>query len=347
MIKPYNKAEITFDILEEIGHEGKNSKVYIVHDHNMDARLVIKKVPKATISDTGEYFRESKVLYMSSHPNVVPIHYACEDADAIYIAMPHHSRGSLNNLMNSRYLTIREIVVYGCQFISGVHNIHSKGLIHFDIKPDNVLISDSNEAVLSDFGLATRTNFAGIAGQDGIYGKIRPPEALDYDHFSYVCDIYQIGLTLYRMCNGNNVFYSQFSKYGDVANFDRTSFRFDLRNGRFPDRGFFLHHVPEKLRKIIKKCLETDPDKRYQSVIEVSNALAEIDGLELDWQYIELPDKISWEKQTDGNWYCLEIDGDGNSLAKKRTPAGRETRISDYCVKAIPPKQIRDFLKTK
>ncbi len=90
----------------------------------------------------------------SAHPNVVQIHYACYDADRIYLAMPYYRKGSVTSLITDKYMTVREIVTVGCQVLSGLHNIHSKGLIHFDVKPDNILLSDRGEALLSDFGLA-------------------------------------------------------------------------------------------------------------------------------------------------------------------------------------------------
>ena len=176
MLKPYNKANLSFDLLSEIGHEGGNSEVYIAKDHQLDAELVIKKIPKSKLSNEDEYFAESSILYLSSHPNVVPIHYACEDADYIYLAMPHYSKGSLNSLINGRFLTVREIIRYSTQFLSGLHNIHSKRLIHFDIKPDNILFSDQGEALLSDFGLAKQLTITGVAGQDRIYGRMTPPD---------------------------------------------------------------------------------------------------------------------------------------------------------------------------
>ena len=344
MIKPYNKAEVTFDIIREIGQEGQNSKVYVAHDHNLDAELVVKKIEKAKIRNPQEYFRESRVLYMSAHPNVVPVHYACEDADAVYIAMPYYQNGSINSLLDDRFLTVREILVYACQFLSGLHNVHSKRLIHFDIKPANILISNTNEALLSDFGIAKHTNPVGVAGQDTFYFSIRPPEALDNDHFSTACDVYQVGLTLYRMCNGNEDYYRQLGIYGDRNNFDRNAFRYDLRNGRFPNRASFLPHIPEKLRKVVKKCLEANPDNRYASIIDISNALAEIDGNELDWQHSVEGGKLVWKKQADGNLYTLEVDENQKSVAKKRTSV-RESRMTTYCLDGIQPRKIREFLK--
>src|SRR6266481_6240831 len=148
MFKPYNKAEITFDLIKEIGLTGRNSRMFVAKDHQLDAEIVIKQIAKARVASPANFFDESKSLYTSAHPNVVQIHYACYDADSIYLAMPYYRKGSVTSLITDKYMTVREIVTVGCQVLSGLHNIHSKGLIHFDVKPDNILLSDRGEALL-------------------------------------------------------------------------------------------------------------------------------------------------------------------------------------------------------
>jgi eukaryotic-like serine/threonine-protein kinase len=345
MINLYNLAQVSFELKTEIGQEGKNSNTYIAHDPQLNAEIVIKKISKQKIDSIDCFFDESKILYLSSHPNVVQIHYACQDCDNIYIAMPYYRNGSLNSLINSRFLTVREIVVFGCQIASGLHNIHSKKLIHFDVKPDNILLSERGEALISDFGLAKHIDFSGKASQDRLYFKMFPPEALNGCEFTVLFDIYQLGLTLYRLCNGNSDFNGQFYTYGVTpSSFDRDRFRFDVRNGRFPNRSTFLEHIPEKLRKIIKKCLDPKPSDRYCAIIEVANALAEIDGNSLDWQFSQLNSDKVWRKRTDNREYKLTISSDGSSQAEKITASGNVTRMRDYCQSNLTPKDIKKFL---
>ena len=179
MFKPYNKAEVTFDLVREIGTDGQNSRTFVAADHQLNAEIVIKQIAKASLTSPVNFFDESKALYASAHPNVVQIHYACEDADSIYLAMPYYRRGSVKGLITNKHMTVREIVTVGCQMLSGLHNIHSKGLIHFDVKPDNVLLSDRGEALLSDFGLAKQMDLAGLAAQDRFYFKTIPAS---HDH---------------------------------------------------------------------------------------------------------------------------------------------------------------------
>jgi serine/threonine protein kinase len=150
MLKPYNRAELVFDLINEIGQSGRNSRTYVARDHQLDAEIVIKEIKKSRLASAPSFFEEAKALYASAHPNVVQIYYSCQDADSVYIGMPYHRRGSIGAMMRKESLTVREIAALGCNVLSGLHNIHSKSLMHFDVKPDNVLLSDRGEGLLSE-----------------------------------------------------------------------------------------------------------------------------------------------------------------------------------------------------
>lgn len=115
----YLPAVVSFSKQTEIGAEGKNSRVFLAHDKHLDAEIVIKEMPQNS-ANLEKIAKEAKVLYASSHPNVVQIQYACKDDDNFYIAMPFYRNGSLKSLMAERYLTAREIIRYSIQFINGV-----------------------------------------------------------------------------------------------------------------------------------------------------------------------------------------------------------------------------------
>jgi eukaryotic-like serine/threonine-protein kinase len=346
MFKPYNKAEVTFDLVTEIGADGRNSRTFVAKDHQLNAEIVIKQIAKASLASPSNFFDESKALYASAHPNVVQLYYACEDAASIYLAMPYYRRGSVKGLITNRRMTVREIVTTGCQILSGLHNIHSKGLIHFDVKPDNVLLSDRGEALLSDFGLAKPMDLVGLAAQDRFYFKTIPPEAMNPSAlFCRLFDIYQFGVTLYRMCNGNEAFHVQFSTFSNAGVLDRAIFRDAVLKAQFPDRRAFAPHIPSKLQNVIKKCLQTDPADRYQSAIDVANALATVDGEALDWCLNEMPDRRIWEKTTNqGIQYLFTVYGSGSCQFQKTAPGGQPRRVQEGCLTAISEAQIRALL---
>jgi serine/threonine protein kinase len=346
MLKAFQRAELEFDIIKEIGHDGQNSRTYIAHDHQLNAEIVIKQILKTKLASAPEFFAESKALYASAHPNVVQIHYACFDNDNVYIAMPHYQKGSVKALMATRFLTVREIVVLATQTLSGLHNIHSKNLVHFDVKPDNILLSPRGEALVSDFGQAKQMNFSGIAAQDRLYSKMVPPEATKTDHFDKSFDIYQVGLTLYRMANGNEHFNQQFDKYGPSDHFDRTQFQYDLRNGKFPDRSSFLPHIPNALRMVIRKCLQVDPTDRFGSAIEVANAMANIDGECLDWCYAPQAGTKVWTKNKNGTRYILTVNPDGSSVCTKSVNGGPDRKVGAVSKANITDPELKKVFGT-
>lgn len=294
MGKIYLSAFVSFHKIKEIGQEGRNSKVYLAHDKYMDAEIVVKEIPNS--EDTQEkLLSEAQILYASSHPNVVQIQYACTDDNYIYIAMPFYKNGSLKSLMAKRTLTAREIIRYAIQFISGVAHIHSKRLLHLDIKPDNILISDNDEALLSDFGLADYTDNNGWYQITKHYIKHTSPETWEdsgngLGWATVQFDIFQIGLTLYRMCIGDVDFNKQF----EAVSISKEHFLDSLNKKEFPSRDVVLPHIPKALMKIILQCLEVDTSKRYDNVRSILNDLSKIDHDGLDWQYTNTESGHCW-----------------------------------------------------
>lgn len=345
----YTVAEVSFDDLGRIGDEGRNSEVLRVRDVCLDSIMAVKKIQKGSqaLPNPDEYFNEARILYANPHPYVVQVNYACQDQNHVYIAMPLYGKGSLSKFMEHRFLTLGEIVRFSCQFLSGLHNIHSKGLIHFDIKPDNILLSDRNEAVLSDFGLAKYSDDAGFATPNQLYGSHMPPEAFDDREYTYLLDIYQAGLTMYRMSVGSAEFNRQFNEYRDaVGEIDGVKFIADVRSGAFPDRGKLQAHIHSKVIKVILKCIEPNPDDRYQSVIEIVNALSDIDETFFDWQYSIDGNVKKWEKiSSSGSKKCIEWHSDLHSVAYTISDAGIQRNITAFNKPRLTKTELNKFLR--
>ena len=293
-------AELNFETLREIGQEGRNSKVYIARDKQLDAEIVVKKILKTSLRNADEYYEEAKKLNTSAHTNVVKVSYGCADIEHIYIAMPYYAKGSLKSLLAERYLTVREVIRYSIQFLSELHHIHSKGLMHLDIKPDNILISDSDEALLSDFGLAKFLDGNGYANPSNFYHKQIPPEIFSQTDKTIRFDIYLAGLTIYRLLNGDEHFNDQFNAFlplDDEAN--KQAYIQAIINGDFPNRSSYLPHIPVQLQKLVNKALSIDIIDRHTNVLELINKLSEIDKL-LDWQYKVDNSTRTWSKDNKG-----------------------------------------------
>lgn len=170
-----------------------------------------------------------------------------------------------------------------------------------------------------------------------MYQSFPPPEKYFSTKTNLKCDIYQSGLTMYRMCNGNDIWDEQLKQFG-------TNLRDAILNGKFPNRKLYLPHIPLALRKIINKCIEVDPDKRYNSVLEIINALSVIDS-NLDWKYSENSGMESWTRiSAIGNHQeVIELCKDGNTY--KIT--GKKINIENQNVTNVSKWAYSDRVKDK
>ncbi len=269
------ETRLSFERGKDIGGtEGRNSEVFHARDLQLDANIVVKKIKKTDFKHQDEFYTEAKMLYATQHPNIAEIRYACEDDEHIYLSMPFYKNGSINTLLEQRFLCVRDVIKYSIELLSGVHYIHTKGLLHFDIKPTNILINNSDTAMLTDFGLAKYVDDYGFATPDKMYRSHTSPEMLIRRSLDTYADIYQCGLTLYRMCNGNDDFKEQL----------KTLSQHTLEKGLFPNRKKFLPHIPTSLRNVIKKALAVDIKDRYITILDMINDLSKIDK-NLDWLY--------------------------------------------------------------
>lgn len=325
-------STINATILQRIGNnQGRNSEVFLAHDPQLNGEIAIKEIPTSSFSDVNQYFEEAQRYYANKHPRVVPVLYACQDANKVRISMPYFSNGSMQDYISNGPLTTRKVIEWSQQFLSGLHHVHSNGYIHFDVKPTNILVADDSSAMLTDFGQTRQMNHLGVAQNPPLYVWHFAPETLQYSSSTVHTDIYQSGLTLYRMCNGDPFFHRQRSLINN-----RFVLMDAVLNGRFPNRNAFLPHVPSKMKRIIRRALLLDPSRRYQSALELAMDLGQVSKL-LDWHYEEHPDKLIWQyksvehmyaivllyRPTDNNWY---VEG-----TTKRLPNSQPRRKNQWC----------------
>ena len=238
----------------------------------------------------------------------------------IYIAMPYYKKGSLKKLASKGHLTIREILRYSIQFLSGLHNIHSKGLIHFDVKPDNILISNSNEALISDFGLTKAMDAFGFASPEQIYTKQSPPETFTSTDKTLHYDIFLSGLTLYRLLNGEEFFHQQLTKFKS-----RDEYINAVKSGVFPNRSAYLPHIPLKLQRIVNKAISVEIRDRHDNVLELINELSDVDE-NLDWKFNRNGSVDTWSRDNGKHTYMVEVNfANPKDMSIKTTKTNNET----------------------
>jgi len=325
----FTQTKLDFKLLKQIG-KGGEANVFKTHDRQLNSIIAVKKIAAKSLLKESEYFEEAKKIYKTRHQNVVPIQYACKDDESIFIAMPLYKNGSIKSLMDKRFLTSREIVRYSLQFLAGLNHIHVKGLLHFDIKPGNILITDSNHAVISDFGLAAYSGKFGFSKINGTTEVLAPPEFFDQKQHNLKFDIYQTGLTLYRMCVGDTIFLNQVKVAHEKKGImDRTYFIENLKKGKYPETSSYNEHIPIPLRKIIKRAISTNPDDRYDSVIDLMNDLSAIERAD-DWQFeTNYTTTEKWTKS------IYEVSASSNGADWEVTSTKKRRNKNDYCGKKL------------
>lgn len=281
-------SSIDMENLVPLNDEGKNSSVFTFIDPQLGAEFILKVISKSSIKDLDDLFNESKILYEVRHPNIMEIQYASYDDNNIFITMPKCKNGSIQAILDKRYLTVEEILKYSLEFLTGLQYVHAHKLIHYDIKPTNILINNNGKAILTDFGLAKYTDELGLATQTRTYISEQPPEKYISLKTNLKCDIYQAGLTMYRMCNGNEIWQQQLPK-------TKSELQSAILNGKFPNRKLYLPHIPIQLKKVINKCIMVNPNERYDNVLEIINALSIIDK-NLLWKYTKMGKSELWTR---------------------------------------------------
>lgn len=283
--------KLNLKILQKINSEGVNSALYIVQDKQLNCEMILKQIDKRKLKEYDKYFEESKKIFLLNHPNIIKINYATYDDEYIYITMPYYKRGSLNHILDSKSLTVREIIKYSLDFISAIYCIHDNNMIHCDIKPNNILIDDNNQAILSDFGSAIQLDIYGLGKLKNVYYKHIAPEQCFTSTVDSAVDVYQVGTTLYRMCNGNEEYNNQLKRYKNL-----NDLKIAISRGKFPVRKKYLPHIPKSLIQVVEKCLQVNREDRYVDMLDILNDLSKIEE-NLDWKYDKRSnDYFTWIK---------------------------------------------------
>jgi len=173
-----------------------------------------------------------------------------------------------------------------------------------------------------------------------------PPEyfSLSSNDYNFTFDIYQAGLTLYRMCVGYDKFENETSGFSTVE-----QLRESIINGSYPLREF-PRHIHRKLIDIVKKCIHVDPNERYQSVLDVLNDLSSISDGALDWrlQIAQPADgTCEWQKESGDSILSVIFDSESASTTGFRLYSdGRKRRVTDLTISSgCTPTKLSRLLK--
>ncbi len=274
-----------FTVIERLG-EGNFGIVWLAKDNILERRVALKELKSHAAHDIVNQYREARYQDILAHEHIVKIFDAGVVDGKPCIWMEYLKNGSLHDrLQHVQFIPLKQAIRYVCDALRGLDHAHSHEsvILHRDIKPSNILIGNRNEGKLSDFGLATACGKMGEASGYG-YMYHMAPEMYADGKASKLTDIYAMGVTLYRLINGNALFEHEDNEDVLAEN---------VQQGRFPDRKGYRPHVPKQIRSITNRAIRTEPDKRFQSAPDMRRALEKV-HINVDWQLSQQRGVSAW-----------------------------------------------------
>ena len=251
-------------------------EVFLAHDRRLDRRVALKVLSPPLNADAdrvSRFLQEARAASALTHPNVAVIYDIGESEGISFIAMEYVEGHTLAEALLGEPMATRGIVDIASQVADALQSAHAKGVIHRDVKPANLMITAAGLVKVLDFGLAKMARSDdGPADENGTHlaltdpgivmgtvAYMSPEQAIGAatDHRT---DLFSLGVVLYQAATGR----MPFAGSTNVDTIDR------IRHAQPDAIARFNYAIPSDLERIIRKCLEKEPERRYQSARRTS-----------------------------------------------------------------------------
>jgi len=248
-----------YEIFEELG-KGGMGKVYRVEDKKLGEEVALKLIKPEIASDQAmiERFRnELKLARKITHKNVCRMYDFHEEEGIPFITMEYVTGEDLKSFMRGKGKIIEEAISIAKQVCEGLAEAHELGVVHRDLKPQNIMIDKKGRARIMDFGIARSIEAPGVTSSGMMIGTpdYISPEQAEGEEADQRSDIYSLGSILYEMVTGSVPF------KGDTA----LSVALKHKTKIPPDPRKLNPEVPKELSRLILVCMEKDRERRYQT----------------------------------------------------------------------------------
>lgn len=277
-----------YKILERLGSGGMG-EVYVAQDTRLTRRIALKvlRAEFGSNSDRLQRFeREAKAVAALNHPNIVTLFSVEQSDDIKFITMELIQGKTLSRLIRNQKLSLNRFLELAIPIVDAISMAHQQGIIHRDLKPDNIMVSEEGRVKILDFGLAklkmpTSTSGelretesvlpTGSVTEEGVVlGTVAfmSPEQAEGKEIDHRSDIFSIGVIFYEMLTGQLPFQG-----GSAASLISSILRDTPRPVTELNPS-----VPPQIAKIVRRCLEKAPARRYQTTLDIRNELEELSG---------------------------------------------------------------------
>ncbi len=290
MLKPGMTISNRYEIIDKVGSGGM-ADVYKARDQRLN-RFVAIKVLKPEFSNDRSFvnkFRgEAQSAAGLSHPNIVNVYDVGDDSGLHYIVMELVEGITLKRFIERKgKLDIKEAVGIGIQIAQGMDAAHENHIIHRDIKPQNIIISRDGKVKVTDFGIAKATNSNTITSNAMGSVHYLSPEQARGGYSDEKSDIYSLGVTLYEMLSGKVPFSGDNTV--SVALLHIQAEAIPLRD--------MDPNIPFSIDKIVQKCMQKRPERRYHSaselIADLKKAITNPDG-----DFVQIPAFLATDSPT-------------------------------------------------
>jgi serine/threonine protein kinase/Flp pilus assembly protein TadD len=261
----------SYTIDRELGRGGM-SAVFLAQDCKHDRSVAIKVLHPDLAASLGpeRFLQEIKVAARLSHPHILPLFDSGSVDDLLYYVMPYVEGESLRERLDrEQQLSIEETVRHGCAIASALDYASRQGVVHRDVKPENVMLYEG-EAMVMDFGIAKAVSSAGsetltqVGMMIGTPAYVSPEQAAGEQRLDGRSDQYSLACMLYEMLTGERPFSGETAQAVMVKRFTETAR--PLRSIRAA--------VPESIERAIAKAMSTAPTNRFSTTAQFGQALS-------------------------------------------------------------------------
>lgn len=259
--------------------QGGMGEVYAAEDLTLGRRVALKVLNRSLAGlDRDRFAREARAIAALSHPGIVTV-YSFEEADGVsFLTMELVEGQMLSERVTPRGMPAAELLDIGIQIADAVSAAHDKGVIHRDLKPGNVLVTKDRRLKVLDFGLAKLRGpgsalsgemlTQAVTGEGRIVGTVAymSPEQAEGKTVDERSDVFSLGVMLYELATGQRPF------QGDTNVSVLSSLLKDTPRSAVE----LSPALPPPIARVLKTCLQKDPERRYQSAKELRNELRTI-----------------------------------------------------------------------